>query len=181
MMAAPHRGSLGDRHATTVDPNRADPVLGNYIFAGLQTQNWVYVLFSGAASPPPCWRSRSTNCCPDRKPAFATAAACGALGGVGIAALVAATLVPPMAALAVELYCPAPRPSPNNSTSALIAQPGCARPDYPQLARGLGLQCDFRRARGPTISTSMSTIPARCGPTNFITRYQARARNCLTT
>ncbi len=34
--------------------------LGNYIFTGLQTQNWVFVLF--AAQPPPCWRSRSINC-----------------------------------------------------------------------------------------------------------------------
>ena len=35
--------------------------LGNYIFAGLQTQNWVFVLF-GCARRGACWRSRSISC-----------------------------------------------------------------------------------------------------------------------
>ncbi|MGY2938003.1 osmoprotectant transport system permease protein [Bradyrhizobium sp. GM6.1] len=69
--------------------------LGNYIFAGLQTQNWVFVLFGCFASALLAlavdqllglvesglrWRSRVR----------------AALGAAGIAALVAATLVPTM-------------------------------------------------------------------------------------
>src|SRR5580692_11809673 len=70
--------------------------LGNYIFAGLQTQNWVFVLFGCAAAAllalavdqllaltETGLRTRSN---------LRTA-----LGGAGIAALVAATLVPSMA------------------------------------------------------------------------------------
>jgi osmoprotectant transport system permease protein len=70
--------------------------LGNYIFAGLQTQNWVFVLFG-------CLASAALALAVDQLLAlienglrhqrrFRTA-----LGGAGIAALVAATLVPTMA------------------------------------------------------------------------------------
>jgi glycine betaine/choline ABC-type transport system substrate-binding protein len=70
--------------------------LGNYIFAGLQTQNWVFVLFGCLSAAVLAlavdqllalietglrWRSRLRV----------------ALGGIGIAALVAATLVPSLA------------------------------------------------------------------------------------
>jgi len=45
----PHLGGLGDRHRDTVDADRADQPR-HYIFAGLQTQNWVFVLFGCLAA-----------------------------------------------------------------------------------------------------------------------------------
>jgi osmoprotectant transport system permease protein len=67
--------------------------LGNYIFAGLQTQNWVLVLFGCAAAALLALTVDQLLALIEvslrsRKPLRA------ALGGAGIAALVAATLVP---------------------------------------------------------------------------------------
>src|SRR4030088_949414 len=70
--------------------------LGNYIFAGLQTQNWVFVLFG-------CLAAAVLALAVDQ---FLALIETGirhrsrvpvALGGIGIVALVAATLVPSMA------------------------------------------------------------------------------------
>jgi osmoprotectant transport system permease protein len=70
--------------------------LGNYIFAGLQTQNWVFVLFGCAASA-------LLALAVDQLLALIEAGLHArhrlrtVLGGAGIAALVAATLVPSLA------------------------------------------------------------------------------------
>ena len=69
--------------------------LGNYIFAGLQTQNWVFVLFGCLAAAVLALAvdqllALIETGIRDRSRVRAT------LGGVGIAALVAATLVPSM-------------------------------------------------------------------------------------
>ena len=70
--------------------------LGNYIFAGLQTQNWVFVLFG-------CLSAAILALVVDQLLALIETGVRlrsrvrAALGGVGIAALVAATLVPTMA------------------------------------------------------------------------------------
>jgi osmoprotectant transport system permease protein len=70
--------------------------LGNYIFAGLQTQNWVFVLFG-------CISAALLALAVDQLLALiesgirARSRARASLGGLGIAALVAATLVPSMA------------------------------------------------------------------------------------
>jgi osmoprotectant transport system permease protein len=70
--------------------------LGNYIFAGLQTQNWVFVLFG-------CLAAALLTLGVDQLLALIETGIRGrrrarvALGGIGIAALVAATLVPSMA------------------------------------------------------------------------------------
>jgi osmoprotectant transport system permease protein len=69
--------------------------LGNYIFAGLQTQNWVFVLFGCLAAAALALAvdqllALIENGLRNRSRIRAT------LGGVGIAALVAATLVPTM-------------------------------------------------------------------------------------
>ena len=67
--------------------------LGNYIFAGLQTQNWVLVLFG-------CIAAAALALLVDQLLALIESGlrnrsrARAALGGIGIAALVAATLVP---------------------------------------------------------------------------------------
>jgi len=69
--------------------------LGNYIFAGLQTQNWVFVLFGCAAAA-------LLALAVDQLLALIEAGVSVrsrmriALGGIGIAALVAATLAPAM-------------------------------------------------------------------------------------
>jgi len=67
--------------------------LGNYIFAGLQTQNWVFVLFG-------CFASAVLALAVDQLLALIEHGIADrsrirtAIGGLGIAALVAATLVP---------------------------------------------------------------------------------------
>jgi osmoprotectant transport system permease protein len=71
--------------------------LGNYIFAGLQTQNWVFVLFG-------CFAAAALALAVDQLLALIEAGIAlrsrlrTAIGALGIAALVAATLVPSLAA-----------------------------------------------------------------------------------
>jgi osmoprotectant transport system permease protein len=70
--------------------------LGNYIFAGLQTQNWVFVLFG-------CFAAAALALLVDQLLALVETGIRNrsrvrtALGGIGVLALVAATLVPSMA------------------------------------------------------------------------------------
>ena len=70
--------------------------LGNYIFAGLQTQNWVFVLFG-------CFAAAALALVVDQLLALIESGLRNrsrirtALGGLGIAALIAATLVPAIA------------------------------------------------------------------------------------
>ncbi|MEA2883309.1 MAG: osmoprotectant transport system substrate-binding protein opuBD [Bradyrhizobium sp.] len=70
--------------------------LGNYIFAGLQTQNWVFVLFG-------CFAAAALALVVDQLLALLESGirtrsrARAALGGIGVLALVAVTLVPSMA------------------------------------------------------------------------------------
>src|SRR6202045_2019119 len=70
--------------------------LGNYIFAGLQTQNWVFVLFG-------CLAAAVLALAVDQLLALIEtglrnrSSVRAALGGIGVAALVAATLVPSLA------------------------------------------------------------------------------------
>lgn len=70
--------------------------LGNYIFAGLQTQNWVFVLFG-------CGAAAALALAVDQFLALIESGLAGrnrlrtALGGAGIAALVAAALTPSLA------------------------------------------------------------------------------------
>jgi osmoprotectant transport system permease protein len=70
--------------------------LGNYIFAGLQTQNWVFVLFG-------CFAAAALALVVDQLLALVEngirnrSGVRTALGGIGVLALLAATLVPSMA------------------------------------------------------------------------------------
>ncbi|HEV7881768.1 ABC transporter permease/substrate-binding protein [Bradyrhizobium sp.] len=70
--------------------------LGNYIFAGLQTQNWVFVLFG-------CFAAAALALIVDQLLALVETGIRNrsrvrvAFGGIGVLALVAATLVPSMA------------------------------------------------------------------------------------
>ena len=95
--------------------------LGNYIFAGLQTQNWVFVLFG-------CLAAAALALAVDQLLALIEAGIRHrsrlrvALGGVGIAALVAATLVPAVARSPSSYIVGAKTFAEQYVLSALIAQ-----------------------------------------------------------
>jgi osmoprotectant transport system permease protein len=95
--------------------------LGNYIFAGLQTQNWVFVLFG-------CLAAAVLALAVDQLLALIEtgirnrSGLRAALGGIGIAALVAATLVPSMARSPSSYIVGAKTFAEQYVLSALIAQ-----------------------------------------------------------
>ena len=95
--------------------------LGNYIFAGLQTQNWVFVLFG-------CVAAAVLALAVDQLLALietgirARSRLRTTLGGLGITALVAATLVPSMARSPSTYIVGAKTFSEQYVLSALIAQ-----------------------------------------------------------
>jgi osmoprotectant transport system permease protein len=95
--------------------------LGNYIFAGLQTQNWVFVLFG-------CLAAAVLALAVDQLLALIEnglrhrSRARTALGGLGIAALIAATLVPTLARSPPNYRIGAKTFAEQYVLSALIAQ-----------------------------------------------------------
>src|SRR4051795_2324680 len=95
--------------------------LGNYIFAGLQTQNWVFVLFG-------CLAAAVLTLAIDQLLALIESGLRNrsrvrtALGAIGIAALVAATLVPTMSRTATNYIVGAKTFTEQYVLSALIAQ-----------------------------------------------------------
>jgi osmoprotectant transport system permease protein len=95
--------------------------LGNYIFAGLQTQNWVFVLFG-------CLAAAVLALAVDQLLALIEnglrqrSRVRVALGGLGIAALVAATLVPTLARSPTRYVVGAKTFAEQYVLSALIAQ-----------------------------------------------------------
>jgi osmoprotectant transport system permease protein len=95
--------------------------LGNYIFAGLQTQNWVFVLFG-------CLAAAILALLVDQLLALIEnglrnrSRLRAALGGLGIAALVAATLVPTMARSSSSYIVGAKTFAEQYVLSALMAQ-----------------------------------------------------------
>jgi osmoprotectant transport system permease protein len=95
--------------------------LGNYIFAGLQTQNWVFVLFG-------CLAAAILALAVDQLLALIESGIRhrsrlrAALGGIGIAALVVATLVPSMARSSLSYIVGAKTFTEQYVLSALIAQ-----------------------------------------------------------
>jgi osmoprotectant transport system permease protein len=95
--------------------------LGNYIFAGLQTQNWVFVLFG-------CLAAAVLALAVDQLLALIETGIRQrsrlrtALGGIGIAALVAATLVPALARSPSSYIVGAKTFAEQYVLSALIAQ-----------------------------------------------------------
>jgi osmoprotectant transport system substrate-binding protein/osmoprotectant transport system permease protein len=95
--------------------------LGNYIFAGLQTQNWVFVLFG-------CLSAAVLALAVDQLLALIEnglrhrSRVRAVLGGIGIAALVAATLVPTMTRSQTSYIVGAKTFTEQYVLSALIAQ-----------------------------------------------------------
>jgi len=95
--------------------------LGNYIFAGLQTQNWVFVLFG-------CFAAAVLALAVDQLLALIESGIRrrsrlrATLGGIGIAALVVATLVPSMARSSSSYIVGAKTFTEQYVLSALISQ-----------------------------------------------------------
>jgi osmoprotectant transport system permease protein len=114
--------------------------LGNYIFAGLQTQNWVFVLFG-------CLAAAVLALAVDQLLALIETGirrrsrVRAALGGIGIAALVAATLVPSMARSQASYIVGAKTFAEQYVLSALIAQ----------RLRAAGLSASSREGLGSNV------------------------------
>jgi osmoprotectant transport system permease protein len=114
--------------------------LGNYIFAGLQTQNWVFVLFG-------CLAAAALAIAVDQLLALIETGVRRrsrlrvALGGAGIAALVAATLVPTMARSPSSYIVGAKTFAEQYVLSALIAQ----------RLRAAGLSASSREGLGSNV------------------------------
>jgi osmoprotectant transport system substrate-binding protein/osmoprotectant transport system permease protein len=116
--------------------------LGNYIFAGLQTQNWVFVLFG-------CLAAAALALGVDQLLALIETGIRNrsrvrvALGGAGIAALVAATLLPSMARSPSASIVGAKTFTEQYVLSALIAQRLRASGLTASLREGLGSNVIF--------------------------------------
>lgn len=114
--------------------------LGNYIFAGLQTQNWVFVLFG-------CLSAAVLAVAVDQLLALIEngfrrrSRVRATLGGVGIAALVAATLVPTMSRSTTSYIVGAKTFTEQYVLSALIAQ----------RLRAAGLSASSREGLGSNV------------------------------
>jgi osmoprotectant transport system permease protein len=114
--------------------------LGNYIFAGLQTQNWVFVLFG-------CLSAAVLALAVDQLLALIEnglrnrSRVRALLGGIGIAALVAATLVPTMTRLQTTYILGAKTFTEQYVLSALIAQ----------RLRAAGLSASSREGLGSNV------------------------------
>ena len=95
--------------------------LGNYIFAGLQTQNWVFVLFG-------CFAAAALAVLVDQLLALIEtgigerSSLRTALGGIGVAALIAATFVPSLSRSQTNIIVGAKTFTEQYVLSALIAQ-----------------------------------------------------------
>jgi osmoprotectant transport system permease protein len=114
--------------------------LGNYIFAGLQTQNWVFVLFGCLSAAVLALTvdqllALIENGLRNRSRVRAT------LGGIGIAALVAATLVPTMTRSQTNYIIGAKTFTEQYVLSALIAQ----------RLRAAGLSASSREGLGSNV------------------------------
>jgi osmoprotectant transport system substrate-binding protein/osmoprotectant transport system permease protein len=114
--------------------------LGNYIFAGLQTQNWVFVLFGCLAAAVLALAvdqllALIENGIRNRRGLLAS------LGGVGIAALIAATLVPSIARAPSSYVIGAKTFTEQYVLSALIAQ----------RLRAAGLSASSREGLGSNV------------------------------
>src|ERR1700710_411018 len=114
--------------------------LGNYIFAGLQTQNWVFVLFG-------CLAAAALALAVDQLLALietgirTRSRVRVALGGIGVLALVAATLVPSLARSPSNYIVGAKTFAEQYVLSALIAQ----------RLRAAGLSASSREGLGSNV------------------------------
>ena len=151
--------------------------LGNYIFTGLQTQNWVFVLFGCVAAAvfallvDQLLALMETGLARRKRVRVAA-------GALGLLLLAVAALAPGLSqprATYVDRHQAVHRAiRPRRADRAAAAR----RRAYRDHARGARLERDLRRARAQARSTSMSTIPARSGPTRCSAATSSRAPRC---
>src|SRR3981189_3202589 len=121
MMAGIRTAAARGIGTATLSPPIGQTSLGNYIFAGLQTQNWVFVLFG-------CLAAAVLALAVDQLLALIETGirqrsrVRATLGGLGIAALGAATLVPAMSRPATSYVVGAKTFTEQYVLAALIAQ-----------------------------------------------------------
>ena len=118
--------------------------LGNYIFAGLQTQNWVFVLFGCLAAAVLALAVDQLLALIENGLRSRSRVRLG-LGGLGIAALIAATLVPAIARPTSSYIVGAKTFTEQCAVGAGYAATEGGRP-LRQRARGSWLQRDLRCA-----------------------------------
>ena len=152
--------------------------LGNYIFAGLQTQNWVFVLFGCVAAAVLALIVDQLLALMERGVAFASpqhgrcrrhrpgAGACWPRCCQALAARKAATLDR--------------RQAVHRAIRAGRADRAAARGARPVRASGAtgSAPASSSMRSSPTTSTSMSIIPARSGPTRCTAPTSSRAPKC---
>ncbi len=121
IMAGVRTAAVWTIGAATLSTPVGQTSLGNYIFAGLQTQNWVFVLFG-------CFAAAALALVVDQLLALIEnglrhrSRTRTALGGLGIAALIAATLIPAFARSPARYVVGAKTFTEQYVLSALIAQ-----------------------------------------------------------
>src|SRR6201986_737196 len=124
--------------------------LGNYIFAGLQTQNWVFVLFGSLAAAVLALAVDQLLALIEsglrQRQRVRTA-----LGGLGIAALIPATLVPTLARSPSSYIVGAKTFAEQYVLSALIAERLRAAGDSASTREGLGSSVIFDALAGNDI------------------------------
>ncbi len=151
--------------------------LGNYIFAGLQTQNWVFVLFG-------CLAAAVLALAVDQLLALIESGLRNrsrfraALGGVGIAALVAATLVPTMMRGQTNYIVGAKTFTEQYVLSALMAQRLKAASLACDDARRPRLQRDLRGAGEQRYRRLCRLFRHAVGQPVPPHRHQAATRSC---
>ncbi|MEJ0041412.1 MAG: hypothetical protein WDM81_04050 [Rhizomicrobium sp.] len=172
----PHRGGVGDRHRDARDPPSAQTSLGNYIFTGLQTENWVFVLFGVvSAALLAIVIDRLLALAEDGLALRSRGRVVAAL--IGIAIVIGASLYPMFASTAGTVVIGA-KSFDEQYIWAMSSPTGCPPPHRDDAARRARLDRDLPRARRRAIWTSMSTIPARSGPAKCTATTRRAARRC---
>ena len=166
LMAGIRTAAVWTIGAATLSTTVGQPSLGDLIFAGLQTQNWVLVL-AGCVAAAVLALAVDALLGADRARHRAAARACAGWIAPGVLARSAllAALAPMLGRARARPLRSAPRTSPNNiSSPALIGHRLEAAGYRVATARGWARPSSSARC-ARAMSTSMSIIPARSGPT----------------
>ena len=165
--------------AATLSTPIGQTSLGNYIFTGLQTQNWVFVLFGCVAAAVLALVVDQLLALMEHGRRRAAAARVVVAGGVGLVLVVLAALRAGAWPRAARTYAIGAKPFTEQYVLAALIEQRLAdagliarEPRRARLRRHL--QC----ARAPARSTPMSTIPARSGPTRCTAATSSRAPRC---
>ena len=150
--------------------------LGNYIFTGLQTQNWVFVIFG-------CVAAAVLALAVDQLLALIQAGVSRRsrwrtmLGAFGLVALTLAALLPGLALPQATYLIGAKTFTEQYVLAAVIQQRLEAADSRPRAVRDLAPTSCLMRLH-PAKWMLPSTIPGRCGPTACNVRTSRRARSC---